>query len=123
MSVATRAEIVDFATKAADAAVKRLDDGWPNDSLVIRLERSVRFLLRELQAVEPPAHTTTVAPVARIYVVGDKIHFSELYPPGLPDGMHDLFFRCDRHQAAATQECVCLGDPKCQLCRGTGVIR
>lgn len=42
-----------FATKAADDARTRLDGTWPNDSLIIRLERSVRYLLA--RTAEPPS--------------------------------------------------------------------
>lgn len=41
-------EAVTYATAAAQEARKRLDATWPNDSLMIRLERSVRFLIARL---------------------------------------------------------------------------
>lgn len=71
--------------------------------------------LWNLRAAEQQgAHTTSAAPVVRIHVVGDEVVGSELYPPGLPDGAHDLYFLCERHSVVPAAQSPQPNDPRYQ---------
>lgn len=73
-----------------DACMRRMG-AWRAES-----ERQLRSWQDRYAAIfsEPnsaPETKTAQAPIVRVVVANDKIHDAQLYAPGLPAGVHDLF--------------------------------